>query len=58
MKKVVLCIMDGVGIREEEHGNAVKVAKTKILDNLVKFYPHSLLHASGTLVGLPEPILR
>lgn len=54
MKKVVLCIMDGVGIREEEHGNAVKFANTKILDNLLKFYPHSLLHASGTLVGLPE----
>ena len=25
-----------------------------MLDNLLKFYPHSLLHASGTLVGLPE----
>ena len=54
MKKVVLCIMDGVGIRKEVYGNAVKKASTKILDNLFKFYPHSLLHASGTLVGLPE----
>ena len=54
MKKVVLCIMDGVGIRDEEHGNAVKAANTKILDNLFKFYPHSLLEASGTMVGLPD----
>jgi len=54
MKKVILCIMDGVGFREEIHGNAVKKANTKNLDNLFKFYPHSLLHASGTLVGLPE----
>jgi len=54
MKKVVLCIMDGVGIRDEVKGNAVKAACTKNLDNLFESYPHSLLHASGTLVGLPE----
>ncbi len=54
MKKVVLCIMDGIGIREEIKGNAVKAAETKALDNLFKSYPHSLLHASGTKVGLPE----
>ena len=54
MKKVVLCIMDGVGIREELYGNAVKCANTKNLDNLFENYPHSLLSASGTLVGLPE----
>ena len=54
MKKVVLCIMDGVGIRKESHGNAVKAANTKILDNLFKYYPNSLLEASGTQVGLPE----
>ena len=53
MKKVVLCIMDGVGFRKENHGNAVKAANTKILDNLLKFYPHSLLHASVCDVGLP-----
>ena len=54
MKKIVLCIMDGVGIRKEEHGNAVKRADTKNLEYLFDTYPHSLLHASGTLVGLPE----
>ena len=54
MKKVVLCIMDGVGIRKETYGNAVAKANTKTLDYLLDAYPHSLLHASGTLVGLPE----
>ena len=54
MKKIVLCIMDGIGIRGEVYGNAVKAANTKTLDNLFKTYPNSLLSASGTLVGLPE----
>ena len=27
MKPVVLCILDGVGMRDEVHGNAVKQAK-------------------------------
>ncbi len=46
--------MDGVGIRKEDFGNAVRSANTKNLDNLLKYYPHSLLNASGTDVGLPE----
>ena len=54
MKKIVLCIMDGVGIREEVYGNAVKAAKTPNLNKLLKNYPNSLLHASGKQVGLPE----
>ena len=54
MKKVILCIMDGIGIREEDHGNAVRKANTKNLDMLLKKYPASLLRASGNKVGLPE----
>ena len=54
MKKVLLCIMDGVGIRKEDHGNAVRVADTKNLDMLLKKYPASLLKASGNEVGLPK----
>lgn len=49
----VLCIMDGVGIRNTEYGNAVKMAKKPNLDYLIKNYPHSKLEASGELVGLP-----
>jgi 2,3-bisphosphoglycerate-independent phosphoglycerate mutase len=54
MKPLVLCILDGVGIRSEEHGNAVRKASTHFLDYLTKTYPKSLLEASGNLVGLPE----
>lgn len=54
MKKIVLCIMDGVGIRKESQGNAVRYADTKILNNLIHYYPHSLLQASGEFVGLPK----
>ena len=54
MKPVVLCILDGVGIRESEHGNAFKMAKKPNFDYLWNTYPHSLLEASGELVGLPK----
>ncbi len=54
MKKMVLCILDGCGIREESDGNAFKNAHTPTLDMLMNEYPHSLLEASGKAVGLPE----
>lgn len=53
-KPILLCILDGVGYREETHGNAVKKAKMPNFNNLLENYPHSLLEASGPLVGLPE----
>lgn len=54
MKKVIFTILDGVGIREEETGNAVKNANTKALDKLIKEFPNSKLKASGEAVGLPK----
>ena len=54
MKKVIFTILDGVGIREEETGNAVKNANTKALDKLIKEFPNSKLKASGESVGLPK----
>lgn len=53
-KQVVLCILDGCGIREESDGNAFKNAKKPTLDMLFNKYPHSILQASGPSVGLPE----
>ncbi len=53
-KPIVLCILDGCGIREESDGNAFKNANTPTLDMLNKKYPHSILQASGRAVGLPE----
>ena len=54
MKPLVLCILDGVGIRKEKNGNAVYEAKMPNFDNLMKKYPHSLLDASEESVGLPH----
>ena len=54
MKKVLLCIMDGVGLRESSIGNAFKNANTKTLDRLIKEYPNIMLEASGEYVGLPD----
>lgn len=53
MKPIVLCIMDGVGISENKHGNAFYKANKPNFDYLWNKYPHSLLSASGDLVGLP-----
>ena len=51
---LVLCILDGCGHRESTKFNAVKNARTPTLDSLLEKYPHTLLHASGVSVGLPE----
>jgi len=51
---IVLIIIDGVGIKEIETGNAVTGAKKPILDNCMKNYPMQKLKAHGTAVGLPS----
>ena len=53
-KPIVLCILDGCGIREEKDGNAFLNANKPNFDFLWENYPHSLLEASGTFVGLPD----
>ncbi len=53
-KPLVLCILDGCGIRESSDGNAFKNANKPTLDMLMNKYPHSILQASGKAVGLPE----
>ena len=52
--KLVLCILDGCGVREETDGNAFKNANTPTLDMLFEKYPNSILEASGPAVGLPK----
>jgi 2,3-bisphosphoglycerate-independent phosphoglycerate mutase len=54
MKPTVLIILDGLGLREEVHGNAVKQAKLPTFDYLWNNYPHSTLIASEEEVGLPK----
>ncbi len=53
-KLVMLAILDGYGINENEKGNAVKLANTPNLDMLFRTYPNSKVEASGEAVGLPE----
>jgi len=53
-KPVVLCIMDGFGIRAEEKGNAIKAAKTPNLTSLFENNPFTTIGASGLDVGLPD----
>lgn len=54
MKPVVLCILDGCGIKEETYGNAFQQATKPHFDFLWEHFSHSLLEASGELVGLPK----
>jgi len=54
MKPVLLCILDGVGIREDSHGNAFKNAYKPNFNYLFKNYPKTLLNASQQYVGLPH----
>ena len=51
---LVLLILDGWGHREESEHNAIRLARTPVLDALYRRAPHCLLAASGTAVGLPD----
>ncbi len=53
MNKVALVILDGWGVKEEGIGNAITKASTPNIDALERFYPSTILQASGMAVGLP-----
>jgi 2,3-bisphosphoglycerate-independent phosphoglycerate mutase len=53
-KPLLLCILDGLGYREERNGNAWALAKTPVLDALDSSVPSRLLWTHGQHVGLPE----
>ncbi|PAK21404.1 phosphoglycerate mutase (2,3-diphosphoglycerate-independent) [Mycoplasmopsis agassizii] len=53
-KKVILVVIDGLGIRAESQGNGFKLANTPTFDHLFKDYPNVLIDASGEAVGLPR----
>lgn len=52
-KPVILCVIDGLGLRDEIQGNGFKQANTPTFDDLFKNYPNSIIQASGEYVGLP-----
>ncbi|MGA8853279.1 MAG: 2,3-bisphosphoglycerate-independent phosphoglycerate mutase, partial [Christiangramia sp.] len=53
-KKVLLMILDGWGITQNEEVSAVAKAKTPFMDSLPDKFPHATLRTDGMNVGLPE----
>jgi 2,3-bisphosphoglycerate-independent phosphoglycerate mutase len=53
-RPVILIILDGFGVNPCKINNAVLEANTLNLDKYFSRYPHTLLQASGTAVGLPD----
>ena len=53
-KPVVLCSLDGWGLRAETYANAVALAETPAYDRVMAECPNSTLVACGPAVGLPE----
>jgi len=51
---VALIVLDGFGLREAVHGNAIAQAKKPVFDKLWATYPHVKLQASEESVGLPK----
>jgi 2,3-bisphosphoglycerate-independent phosphoglycerate mutase len=53
-RKLLLLILDGWGVREEDYGNLIQEANTPHFDRLWSESPHALLEASGEAVGMPQ----
>ncbi|MBT8296101.1 MAG: 2,3-bisphosphoglycerate-independent phosphoglycerate mutase, partial [Gramella sp.] len=53
-KKVLLMILDGWGITQNEEVSAVAKAHTPFMDSLPGKFPHAALRTDGMNVGLPE----
>jgi len=55
MKPVLLCILDGFGIGDDNNQfNAIARAQMPNYQRILATYPHSQLETSGLSVGLPE----
>jgi 2,3-bisphosphoglycerate-independent phosphoglycerate mutase len=54
---LALIILDGFGYSPAREGNAVALAKMPFYDEVREKYPHTLIEASGTCVGLPQGIM-
>ncbi len=51
---VLLCILDGFGLREATPDNAIAAAEKPNYDRLIRTCPHTAIEGSGPAVGLPE----
>ena len=54
---LVLAILDGWGVRDDPHGNAIAKAELPNWQRLLDRYPHTALDASGEAVGLPAGVM-
>ncbi len=54
---LALIILDGFGYSAEREGNAITMAKMPFYDEIREKYPHTLIEASGTCVGLPANVM-
>lgn len=53
-KPLALIILDGWGENPEQTGNAVQLANTPYIDQLMEKYPNTYIASSGEAVGLPD----
>lgn len=51
---MVLVILDGWGLKDQNKGNAIARARTPNMDHFCSAYPHTTLKTSGEDVGLPH----
>ena len=54
---LALIIIDGWGYSDAREGNAIALAATPFYDELTQQYPHTLLEAHGSRVGLPAGVM-
>jgi 2,3-bisphosphoglycerate-independent phosphoglycerate mutase len=54
---LVLAILDGWGLRDDPHGNAIAKADLPNWHRMLERYPHTALDASGEAVGLPAGVM-
>jgi len=57
MKKVILLILDGFGIRDAETGNAIKMSSLPNITEIMNKYSVSSLSCSAENVGLPKNVV-
>lgn len=53
---MILVILDGWGMAEANKGNAVTLATTPVMNDLMEKYPYCQLAAAGKAVGLPAQL--
>ena len=54
IQPVILIILDGWGVAPPNKGNAISLAKTPVVDSLIKKYPHTEICSHGLCAGLPK----